>query len=42
MTYAPILFFPFLVLMFGFVGEGMALGALLSGFVAGFCLVVGE
>ncbi len=42
MKYLPLLMFPFLVLMFGFVGQGMILGALLSGFVAGFCLMVGE
>ncbi len=41
-TYLPLAFFPALILMFGFVAEGMVLGALLSGFVAGFCLVVGE
>ncbi len=42
MTYLPLAFFPALILMFGFVAEGMVLGALLSGFVAGFCLMVGE
>ncbi len=42
MTYLPLAFFPALILCFGFVGQGMVLGALLSGFVAGFCLVVGE
>ncbi len=41
-SYSPIAMFPFLILTAGFIGEGMALGALLSGFVAGFCLMVGE
>lgn len=42
MKYLPLLFFPLWILAMGFVAEGMVLGALLSGFVAGFCLVVGE
>lgn len=38
----PLLFFPLLILAFGFVAEGMVLGAFLSGFGAGFCLLAGE
>lgn len=38
----PILMLPALVLMFGFIGAGMAAGVFVAGAVAGFCLVAGE